>query len=86
MKNFRLILATSTLACAIVATAATTDRRAIERDLELFGPATAGLQAAGFEPSGTVLVGNTPDAFATVLRNDYDRWGKVIRAAGTTAE
>ena len=39
-----------------------------------------------FEPSGTVLVGNTPDAFATVLRNDYDRWGKVIRAAGTTAE
>jgi len=56
MKNFRLILATSTLACAIVATAATTDRRAIERDLELFGPATAGLQAAGFEPSGTVTV------------------------------
>ena len=34
---------------------------------------------------GTVLVGNTPEAFATVLRNDYDRWGKLIRAAGTTA-
>jgi tripartite-type tricarboxylate transporter receptor subunit TctC len=39
-----------------------------------------------FEPSGTVLVGNSPDAFARVLRNDYERWGKVIKAAGTTAE
>jgi tripartite-type tricarboxylate transporter receptor subunit TctC len=39
-----------------------------------------------FEPSGTVLVGNSPDVFAKLLKNDYDRWGKVIRAAGTTAE
>jgi tripartite-type tricarboxylate transporter receptor subunit TctC len=39
-----------------------------------------------FEPSGTVLVGSSPDVFAKVIKSDYDRWGKVIRAAGTTAE
>ena len=39
-----------------------------------------------FEPSGTVLVGNTPETFAKVIRSDYERWGAVIKAAGTTAE
>jgi tripartite-type tricarboxylate transporter receptor subunit TctC len=39
-----------------------------------------------FEPSGTVLVGNSPDVFAKVIKSDYDRWGQVIRAAGTIAE
>jgi tripartite-type tricarboxylate transporter receptor subunit TctC len=39
-----------------------------------------------FEPSGTVLVGNSPDVFARVIKSDYERWGKIIRAAGTTAE
>ena len=39
-----------------------------------------------FEPSGTVLVGNTPDAFAKLIRSDYERWGAVIKAAGTTAD
>jgi tripartite-type tricarboxylate transporter receptor subunit TctC len=39
-----------------------------------------------FEPSGTILVGNTPDAFGKVIRSDYDRWGAVIKAAGTTAD
>lgn len=39
-----------------------------------------------FEPSGTVLVGNSPEVFAKVIKNDYDRWGKVIRAAGTKAD
>ena len=39
-----------------------------------------------FESTGTVLVGNAPDVFARVIKTDYDRWGKVIRAAGTTAE
>ncbi|MGH8699667.1 MAG: Bug family tripartite tricarboxylate transporter substrate binding protein [Burkholderiales bacterium] len=39
-----------------------------------------------FEPSGTVLVGNSPAEFARNLMSDYDRWGKVIRAAGVTAE
>jgi hypothetical protein len=56
MKNFRVILVVSTLACSFVAMAGTEDRRAIERDLELFGPAAAKLQAAGFEPRGTVTV------------------------------
>jgi tripartite-type tricarboxylate transporter receptor subunit TctC len=39
-----------------------------------------------FEGTGTVLVGNAPDVFARVIKNDYDRWGKVIKAAGTKAE
>jgi tripartite-type tricarboxylate transporter receptor subunit TctC len=39
-----------------------------------------------FEPTGTVLVGNDPDAFARIIREDYERWGKVVRAAGTTVE
>jgi tripartite-type tricarboxylate transporter receptor subunit TctC len=39
-----------------------------------------------FEPSGTILVGNTPDAFGKVIRSDYERWGAVIKAAGTTAD
>ena len=56
MKNFRVILTISVLACSFVAMAGTQDRRAIERDLELFGPAAAKLQAAGLEPRGTVTV------------------------------
>jgi len=39
-----------------------------------------------FEPSGTILVGNTPDAFSKVIRSDYERWRAVIKAAGTTAD
>jgi tripartite-type tricarboxylate transporter receptor subunit TctC len=39
-----------------------------------------------FEATGTVLVGSSPDVFAKVIKSDYERWGKVIRAAGTTAE
>jgi tripartite-type tricarboxylate transporter receptor subunit TctC len=39
-----------------------------------------------FEPSGTILVGNTPEVFAKVIRSDYERWGAVIKAAGTTAD
>ena len=39
-----------------------------------------------WEPTGTVLVGSTPDAFAKVIRNDYERWKKVVQASGTKAE
>jgi tripartite-type tricarboxylate transporter receptor subunit TctC len=39
------------------------------------------LRAQGMAP-----VGGTPDAFAAVLRQDLDRWGRVIRTAGITAE
>ncbi len=41
---------------------------------------------AKFEPSGSVLVANPPDAFAKLIRTEYDRWGKVVKAAGTKAE
>ena len=56
MKNFRVILTIAVLACSFVAMAGTQDRRAIERDLQVFGPAAAKLQAAGLEPRGTVTV------------------------------
>jgi tripartite-type tricarboxylate transporter receptor subunit TctC len=39
-----------------------------------------------FEPSGTVLVGNTPDAFAKLIKIEYERWGKVVKTAGTRAD
>jgi len=38
------------------------------------------------EPSGTVLVGSSPKEFAQTIRNDLQRWGKVITAAKVTAE
>jgi tripartite-type tricarboxylate transporter receptor subunit TctC len=41
---------------------------------------------ARFEPSGTVLVASSPDAFAKLIRIEYERWGKVVKAAGTKAE
>ena len=39
-----------------------------------------------FEPTGAVLVASSPDAFAKLIRVEYDRWGKVVKAAGTKAE
>jgi tripartite-type tricarboxylate transporter receptor subunit TctC len=39
------------------------------------------LVTLGFE-----LVGGTPDAFATLIRNDVARFGKLIKAAGIRAE
>ena len=35
---------------------------------------------------GAEPIGNTPDEFAVVIRNDLAKWGKVIRDAGITAE
>jgi len=35
---------------------------------------------------GAEPVGNTPDEFAAVIRNDLVKWGKVIKDAGITAE
>ena len=31
---------------------------------------------------GGVSVGGTPEQFATVMKNDHAKWGKVVRAAG----
>lgn len=39
------------------------------------------LRSDGAEP-----VGNTPDEFAAVIRNDLVKWARVIKAAGVTAE
>ena len=39
-----------------------------------------------FEPSGTVLVGSSPDIFGKTIKVDYERWKKVVKAAGATAE
>ena len=35
---------------------------------------------------GTEVVANTPAEFATLLRTEYARWGKLIRDAGLQAE
>ena len=35
---------------------------------------------------GFDLVGGTPEAFATLIRNDIARFGKLIKAAGIKAE
>ena len=34
-----------------------------------------------FEPSGTNIVGNTPDEFAKIIKDDFARWAGVIKAA-----
>ncbi len=39
-----------------------------------------------FEPSGTVLVGSSPEVFGARIKNDYERWGKVVKASGTSIE
>jgi len=41
----------------------------------------AKLGELGFEP-----VGNTPEEFATYVRTEIDKWGKVVKASGATAE
>ena len=41
---------------------------------------------ARFEPTGSVLVANSPDAFGKLIRAEYDRWGKVVKAAGTKVD
>jgi tripartite-type tricarboxylate transporter receptor subunit TctC len=35
-----------------------------------------------YEPTGAVLVGNTPDEFATQIGNDIKKWTKVIEESG----
>jgi tripartite-type tricarboxylate transporter receptor subunit TctC len=35
---------------------------------------------------GAVLVGNTPEEFAALIRGDIDKWAKVIKAAGVKPE
>jgi len=35
-----------------------------------------------FEPTGTIMVGNTPAEFARIIRADIERWASVIKASG----
>jgi tripartite-type tricarboxylate transporter receptor subunit TctC len=35
-----------------------------------------------FEPTGTVMVGNSPQDFAVIIRSDLAKWAKVIKASG----
>ncbi|MBI3055850.1 MAG: tripartite tricarboxylate transporter substrate binding protein [Betaproteobacteria bacterium] len=39
-----------------------------------------------FEPSGTVLVGSSPEVFRARIKDDYERWGKVVKASGTSID
>ena len=39
-----------------------------------------------FEPSGTVLVGSSPDVFGKTIKADYERWKKVVKASGATLD
>ena len=66
---------------------ANTDRRIVETMQKEVARAIATPDfRQRFEPSGTVLVGNSPDAFTKGMRQEYERWGKLIRSTGTTAE
>jgi len=38
------------------------------------------------EAQGAEVIGSTPDEFATFIRSELARWGKVIKAAGIKAE
>jgi tripartite-type tricarboxylate transporter receptor subunit TctC len=39
-----------------------------------------------FEPSGTVLVGSTPEEFADAIKHDLKKWDVVLRSAGLLAQ
>jgi len=39
-----------------------------------------------FAADGAEAVGNTPEEFAAIMRNDFAKWGRVVKAAGIKAE
>jgi len=39
-----------------------------------------------FEPTGAIIVGNTPAEFAKIIKDDLARWAVVIKAAGAKIE
>jgi tripartite-type tricarboxylate transporter receptor subunit TctC len=39
-----------------------------------------------FEPTGTVMTGNTPAEFAKLIKNDLAKWAVVIKASGAKME
>ena len=40
----------------------------------------------GLLAQGADIVGNTPEQFADFLKQDYERWARVIQAAGVKPE
>ena len=70
--------------------------RFVITDREAFNPARLGVEiAAALQPAelrerlaldGIEIVGSTPDEFAAFVRQENDKWGKVIRAAGIKLE
>jgi tripartite-type tricarboxylate transporter receptor subunit TctC len=41
---------------------------------------------ARFEPTGSVLVGSSPEEFTQTIKNDIDKWAVVLKAADMTAQ
>lgn len=41
---------------------------------------------ARYEPSGTVVVGSSPEEFARLIRDDLAKWAVVIKASGATMD
>jgi tripartite-type tricarboxylate transporter receptor subunit TctC len=41
---------------------------------------------AKFDDLGCVLIGNTPDAFAKLIADETDKWGRVVKFAGLRAD
>jgi tripartite-type tricarboxylate transporter receptor subunit TctC len=41
---------------------------------------------ARFEPFGTVLVGSSPEEFATVIKKDIDKWSQILKAAAMVSQ
>jgi tripartite-type tricarboxylate transporter receptor subunit TctC len=39
-----------------------------------------------FEPSGTLLVGSSPDEFARIIKSDTEKWAVVIKAANLNGQ
>jgi tripartite-type tricarboxylate transporter receptor subunit TctC len=39
-----------------------------------------------FEKAGAEIVGGTPEEFARFIRNEIQKWAKVVSAAGITPE
>lgn len=39
-----------------------------------------------FEPTGTVMIGNTPAEFAKIIRDDLTKWAVVIKSSGARIE
>jgi tripartite-type tricarboxylate transporter receptor subunit TctC len=38
------------------------------------------------QPEGAEFIGNTPEQFAAFLREEYQRWGELIKVSGVSVE